>query len=131
MAAQAYQFLRNVSVIDDDDIYIPTKARPIQMNAETVEFCKREISDLLEKKLIRNSKSPWSCSAFYVQKNAEIERGTPRLVINYKPLNKVLEWIRYPIQKVHLALFQKMKKKLFLINILILTLFLLFLLKRF
>ena len=26
-----------------------------------------------------------------------IERGTPRLVINYKPLNKVLEWIRYPI----------------------------------
>ena len=34
---------------------------------------------------------------FYVQKNVEIERGTPRLVINYKPLNKVLEWIRYPI----------------------------------
>ena len=67
------------------------------MNAETVEFCKKEISDLLEKKLIRNSKSPWSCSAFYVQKNAEIERETPRLVINYKPLNKVLEWIRYPI----------------------------------
>ena len=30
---------------------IPTKARPIQMNAETVEFCKKEISDLLEKKL--------------------------------------------------------------------------------
>ena len=29
-----------------------------QMNAETVEFCKKEISDLLEKKLIRNSKSP-------------------------------------------------------------------------
>ena len=54
------------------------------MNAETVEFCKKEINDLLKKKLIRNSKSPWSCSAFYVQKNAEIERGTPRLVINYK-----------------------------------------------
>ena len=50
LAAQAYQFLRNVSVIDDDDIYIPTKARPIQMNAETVEFCKKEINDLLEKK---------------------------------------------------------------------------------
>ena len=38
-----------------------------------------------------------SCVAFYVKKNAEIERGTPCLVINYKPLNKVLEWIRYPI----------------------------------
>ena len=34
---------------------------------------------------------------FMFKKNAEIERGTPRLVINYKPLNKVLEWIRYPI----------------------------------
>ena len=84
-------------VKDFDKKNIPTKARPIQMNAETVEFCKKEIHDLLQKKLIRNSKSPWSCSAFYVQKNDEIERGTPRLVINYKPLKKVLEWIRYPI----------------------------------
>ena len=76
---------------------IPTKARPIQMNADTIEFCKKEIHDFLAKKLIRNSKSPWSCVAFYVQKNAKIERGAPHLVINYKPLNKVLEWIRYPI----------------------------------
>ena len=60
-------------------------------------FVKKEIHDLLEKKLIRNSKSPQSCATFYVQKNAEIERGTPRLVINYKPLYKVLEWIRYLI----------------------------------
>ena len=56
-----------------------------------------KINDLLEKKIIRYSKSPWSCPAFYVQKNAKLERGVPRLVINYKPLNKVLEWIRYPI----------------------------------
>ena len=34
---------------------------------------------------------------FYVNKHNEIERGTPRLVINYKPLNKTLKWIRYPI----------------------------------
>ena len=68
-----------------DEKNIPTKARPIQINVETVEFCKKEIHDLLEKKFIRNSKSPWSCSAFYVQKNAEIERGTPRLVITTNP----------------------------------------------
>ena len=30
-------------------------------------------------------------SSLYVQKNAEIERGVPRLVINYKLLNKVLK----------------------------------------
>ena len=49
------------------------------------------------KNLIRKSHSPWSCVAFHVQKPSKIERGAPRLVINYKPLNKVLKWIRYLI----------------------------------
>ncbi len=62
-----------------------------------MKFCKTEINDLLAKGIIRKSRSPWSCPAFYVQKNAKLERGTPRLVINYKPLNIVMEWIRYPI----------------------------------
>lgn len=31
------------------------------------------------------------------QQRRQKERGAPRLVINNKPLNKVLEWIRYPI----------------------------------
>ena len=76
---------------------IPTKARSIQMNPEMLEYCKKEIQDLLDKKLIRPSHFPWSCATFYVQKNAELERQTLRLVINYKLLNKVLQWIRYPI----------------------------------
>ncbi|PKI42597.1 hypothetical protein CRG98_037010 [Punica granatum] len=67
------------------------------MNQELEKHCKVEIQELLNKKLIRPSKSPWSCSAFYVNKNAELERGVPRLVINYKPLNQALRWIRYPI----------------------------------
>ena len=36
-------------VIDFNENNIPTKARPIQMNAETIEFCKKEINDLLAK----------------------------------------------------------------------------------
>ena len=89
-----------VSLPYENDFYekkIRTKARPIQMNPELLEYCKKEIQDLLDKNLIRPSLSPWICAAFYVQKASEIERGTPRLVINYKPLNKVLQWIRYPI----------------------------------
>ncbi|RVW24695.1 Enzymatic polyprotein [Vitis vinifera] len=70
---------------------IPTKARPIQMNKDLLSYCEKEIQDLMDKKLIRKSNSPWSCSAFYVQKQAELERGTPRLVINYKPLNDVFK----------------------------------------
>jgi len=75
---------------------IPTKARPAQVNAELLEYCRKEIQTLLHKQLIRPSKSPWSCIAFYVNNNAEKERGVPRLIINYKPLNKALQWIRYP-----------------------------------
>jgi hypothetical protein len=82
---------------DFSEKHILTKSRPIQMNQEVMEFCKSKINDLLSKGIIRKSKSLWSCPIFYVQKNAELERGTPRLEINYKPLNKVLEWIRYPI----------------------------------
>ena len=76
---------------------IPTKARPIQMNPKLLEYFKKEIKDFLNKKIIRSSHSPWSYATFYVQKASEIERGTPRLVINYKPVNKVLQRIRYPI----------------------------------
>ncbi|GAV90889.1 LOW QUALITY PROTEIN: hypothetical protein CFOL_v3_34289, partial [Cephalotus follicularis] len=50
---------------------ILTKARPIQMTHELME-------------------------PFYVNKNSEIERGIPRLVKNYKPLNTALQ-IRHPI----------------------------------
>ncbi|KAG5584581.1 hypothetical protein H5410_045015 [Solanum commersonii] len=48
-------------------------------NTELVEFCKREIDNLLQKGLIKPSKSPWSCTAFYVNNVAERERGVPRL----------------------------------------------------
>ena len=67
------------------------------MNAELLEYCKKEIQTLLEKKLICPSKSPCSCAAFYVNNASERERGVPRLVINHKRLNKALQWIRYPI----------------------------------
>ncbi|GAV82750.1 LOW QUALITY PROTEIN: hypothetical protein CFOL_v3_26201, partial [Cephalotus follicularis] len=58
---------------------IPTKSK-IRMTCELMKHSKKEIQELLNKKLIRPSKSPWSCAAFYDNKNSEIERGTPRLV---------------------------------------------------
>ena len=38
------------------------------MSQELMDFCKAEIEDLLKKGIIRKSRSPWSCPAFYVQK---------------------------------------------------------------
>ena len=67
------------------------------MNKKLLKICKKEIKTLLKKGLIRKSSSPWSCAAFYVENTTEKERRVPRLVINYKSLNKVLKWIRSPI----------------------------------
>nr|XP_009762625.1 PREDICTED: uncharacterized protein LOC104214626 [Nicotiana sylvestris] len=61
----------------EDDI--PTKSRPCQMNAELVEFCKKEIDNLLQRGLIKPSKSPWYCYAFYVNNVVEKERVVPRM----------------------------------------------------
>ncbi len=73
------------------------------MGPRHLEICKQEIADLKAKWLIRKSRSPWSCPAFYVENAAELERGVHRLVINYKSLNKALRWTRYPLpNKRHL-----------------------------
>ncbi|KAL4603713.1 hypothetical protein ACB092_10G143700 [Castanea dentata] len=52
-------------VKDFNEKDIPTKARPIQMNQELMDTCRTEIEDLLKKGIIRKSRSPWSCPAFY------------------------------------------------------------------
>lgn len=67
------------------------------MNKQHLDYCKKEIQDYLKKGLVRSSKSPWSCYAFYVVNADELERDSPRLVINYKPLNKALQRIMYLI----------------------------------
>jgi len=61
---------------------IPTKEKPVQMNQQTLEHCRQEINQIIEKSLIRKSKSPWSCAAFYINNVNERERGEPRMVIN-------------------------------------------------
>jgi hypothetical protein len=35
------------------------------MNAEILDFCQKEIADLLAKGIIRKSKPPWSCAFFF------------------------------------------------------------------
>jgi hypothetical protein len=66
------------------------KLGSIQMNKELLEYCnkkEKEIKDLLDKGLIGKSKSLWS-SAFYVQRNAKLERGVPRLELTINHLIK-------------------------------------------
>ncbi|XP_049406143.1 uncharacterized protein LOC125869745 [Solanum stenotomum] len=69
--------LPNEDNFSEDEI--PTKSRPCQMNSKLVELCKKEIDNLLQKGLIKPSKSHWSCTAFYVNNATEKERGVPRM----------------------------------------------------
>lgn len=69
------------------------------MNQELFKYCKTKINELLKKGLIRPNKSHQLFIAFYIQNQAEIERGASKLVINYKHLNKSFNglYIQYPI----------------------------------
>ena len=75
----------------------PMKASSRLMSPSEREFCSKEIKELLAKGLIEPSKTPWACRAFVVNKHPEVKRGKPRLVVNYKPLNAVLQKVRYPL----------------------------------
>ena len=76
-------------------------------------LCKKEIKDLLQKGLIRKSKSLIACFSFYVNKHAEIARGKPRLVVNYKPLNNLLDYDAYPLPNPSTILAQISRSKIF------------------
>ena len=75
----------------------PMKASARLMSPSERYFCAKEIKELLEKGLIEPTKSPWACHSFVVNKHSEIKRGKPRLVVNYKPLNAILQKVRYPL----------------------------------
>jgi hypothetical protein len=61
------------------------------MSPSELEYCKTEIAKLnLNRKLIEPSCSPWASPTFYVNKHSEKKRGKPRMVINYRGLNKAL-----------------------------------------
>ena len=47
----------------------------------------KQIKELLEKGIIRNSKSPHTSPAFMVRNHAELKREKARMVINYNKFN--------------------------------------------
>lgn len=89
------------------------RSKAIPMNEEQLKWCKEEIKDLLQKGRIRKSTSSIACYAFYVNKNAEKARGKPRLVVNYKPLNAILDYDAYPLPKPSILLAQISKSKIY------------------
>lgn len=81
----------------DGKIVNPTKASHSGMNPDHLVLARKECHELTSHGLIEESQSSWACEAFYVNKRAEQARGKLRLVINYQPLNKYLEDIKFPL----------------------------------
>jgi len=63
--------------------------------AELVEF-KKHIEDLLEKKFVRPSASPWGAPVLLVKKKDD----KSRLCVDYQQLNKLTIKNKYPLSRI-------------------------------
>ena len=65
---------------------IPTSKDPYQMNIIEHTKCKSQLQELIDKKYIRPSVSPWGASVLFVKK----KDGNLRLCVDYRQLNKMI-----------------------------------------
>jgi len=75
----------------------PVSMAPYRMTpAELVEL-KKQIEDLLEKKFIQPSASPWGAPVLLVKK----KDGSSRLCVDYRQLNKLTIKNKYPLPRIN------------------------------
>lgn len=63
------------------------KVKPMVYSPQDRQEFTKQISELLELKLIEASNPPFMSPAFLVENEAERRRGQKRMVINYKKVN--------------------------------------------
>ncbi|GAU48411.1 hypothetical protein TSUD_99260 [Trifolium subterraneum] len=74
----------------------PISMAPYRMSASELNELKKQLEELLEKKFIRPSVSPWGAPVLLVKK----KEGTMRLCIDYRQLNKVTIKNKYPLPRI-------------------------------
>ncbi|GAV59096.1 hypothetical protein CFOL_v3_02629, partial [Cephalotus follicularis] len=95
---------------------IPTKARPIQITHELMEHCKKEIEELLNKKLIRPSKSPWSTitpiqrSMLFAEKFLDVITDKKKLLQRFLGILNYIRDFILDLQHLCTPLYQRLKK---------------------
>lgn len=94
--------LATIRTIDEEPIW--SKQYPYPMSC--ADFVNSEIEKLLEKGIIRESRSPYNSPIWVVPKKGKNPDGTPkqRLVIDYKKLNSKTIFDRYPMPDVNVIL---------------------------
>jgi hypothetical protein len=74
----------------------PVSMAPYRMSASELAELKKQLEDLLDKKFVRLSVSPWGAPVLLVKK----KDGSMRLCIDYRQLNKVKIKNRYPLPRI-------------------------------
>jgi hypothetical protein len=74
----------------------PISRRSYRMPPNELAELKTQLQDLLEKGFIRPSSSPWSCPVIFVKKKDQ----TPRMCVDYRPLNEVTIKNKYPLPRI-------------------------------
>jgi hypothetical protein len=74
----------------------PVSMAPYRMSATELNELKKQIEELLEKRFIRPSVSPWGAPVLLVKK----KDGSMRLCVDYRQLNKVTIKNKYPLSRI-------------------------------
>jgi hypothetical protein len=87
----------------------PISKRPYRMPPNELAELKIELQDLLDKRFIRPSASPWGCPALFVKK----KDNSLRLCVDYRPLNAVTIKNKYPLPRIDILFDQLAGAKVF------------------
>jgi len=74
----------------------PVSVSPYRMAPTELAKLKKQLEDLLEKQFIRPSVSPWGAPVLLVKK----KKGSSRLCIDYRQLNKLTIKNKYPLLRI-------------------------------
>lgn len=78
--------------------------RPYRMSVDQLEELKKQLKELLDKRFIRVSSSPWGSPVIFVDK----KDGTQRMCVDYRSLNDVTIKNKYPLPRIE-DLFDQMR----------------------
>jgi hypothetical protein len=73
---------------------VPISRKPYRMSPNELAELKVQLKGLLDKGLIRPSKSEWGCPALFVKKKTD---QSLRMCVDYRPLNYVIVKNKYPL----------------------------------
>ncbi|GAU40543.1 hypothetical protein TSUD_367090 [Trifolium subterraneum] len=74
----------------------PISMAPYRMSASELDELKKQLEDLLAKRFIRPSVSPWGAPVLLIKK----KEGSIRLCMHYRQLNKVTIKNKYPLPRI-------------------------------